>query len=332
MEIESKSEKIIYVVVNPQSGSFDEATYLQIFDSIQNCILSSKKYAYTVVHLRTEYANHAKEVFHKMENTSNVALVIIIGGDGMIHEVVNGFHLNTSEYFPLFAICPNGSGNHLAKTTGTESFDKFMLALTQFIDNDNDNDKQVTHNIIPTCVSYTDKNNETQSSVLSINTIIGGIPAIINNTASKLSPYIPSLISPLKYEFATLINLFSKEYMTLELDDNQKLENVVALFIQTTKSCGNNFVIDDKISGNETELTYAYVSDLNPFWILFAFLKEKLGYRSQFLVRNLAGNSHFRIIACNDGSNTINVDGQSDPIYLPANVEKLNQKIMFLTV
>lgn len=64
----------------------------------------------------TEYAGHAIELVKAIPDTYDT--LIAIGGDGLIHEVVNGLMAIPSESRPTLAVVPVGSGNDYAKTLG----------------------------------------------------------------------------------------------------------------------------------------------------------------------------------------------------------------------
>jgi diacylglycerol kinase (ATP) len=62
--------------------------------------------------VQTQKINHAKELCQL--HGPNVDLVIILGGDGTIHECVNG--LSTLDHRPLIAILPAGTCNDFSRT------------------------------------------------------------------------------------------------------------------------------------------------------------------------------------------------------------------------
>lgn len=64
----------------------------------------------------TEYAGHAIELVKAIPETYDT--LIAIGGDGLIHEVVNGLMTIPADSRPVLAIVPVGSGNDYAKTLG----------------------------------------------------------------------------------------------------------------------------------------------------------------------------------------------------------------------
>ena len=62
---------------------------------------------------------HAKELAAQVEGYRTV---IALGGDGVIHEVVNGLMAQEEDARPALAVLPVGSGNDFAQTLGIDDF------------------------------------------------------------------------------------------------------------------------------------------------------------------------------------------------------------------
>ncbi len=68
----------------------------------------------------TEYRGHARDLARQAAETGNVDLVVALGGDGTVNEVVNGL-LHTGpdpERLPGLAVVPGGSTNVFARALG----------------------------------------------------------------------------------------------------------------------------------------------------------------------------------------------------------------------
>ena len=65
----------------------------------------------------TERMGHAKELAAR---TQGYRTVIALGGDGVIHEVVNGLMTQDEAVRPALAVLPVGSGNDFAQTLGID--------------------------------------------------------------------------------------------------------------------------------------------------------------------------------------------------------------------
>lgn len=67
----------------------------------------------------TERMGHAKELAAQAQGYRTV---IALGGDGVIHEVVNGLMTQKEDACPALAVLPVGSGNDFAQTLGIDDF------------------------------------------------------------------------------------------------------------------------------------------------------------------------------------------------------------------
>jgi YegS/Rv2252/BmrU family lipid kinase len=66
------------------------------------------------VYYYTEYEGHAEEIARSLSNFMEIKAVIVVGGDGTLHEVINGLdHHKIS-----IAFIPGGSGNDFARGIG----------------------------------------------------------------------------------------------------------------------------------------------------------------------------------------------------------------------
>lgn len=104
------------VFVNPKSGS---GTALKIWR--QTVCPMFQEAGIEVTLIVTEYANHAKEYVSNMNHlTAAVEAVVIIGGDGLLFEVVNGIadREDSAQVWQrlVLAPIPGGTGNGLIKS------------------------------------------------------------------------------------------------------------------------------------------------------------------------------------------------------------------------
>ncbi|MFF1479560.1 diacylglycerol/lipid kinase family protein [Streptomyces sp. NPDC058301] len=68
----------------------------------------------------TEYRGHARDLGRRAAESSDIDLVVALGGDGTVNEVVNGLLHNgpDPENLPRFAVVPGGSTNVFARAVG----------------------------------------------------------------------------------------------------------------------------------------------------------------------------------------------------------------------
>src|SRR5699024_842733 len=100
--------KMYVFIVNPVAGNgLAKRNFAKIKTSNQYKRLNSRYFL-------TQYKGHAEEIIQsllKQRSFENVATIIVIGGDGTLHEVMNGLH----DYNIPVAIVPSGSGNDFAR-------------------------------------------------------------------------------------------------------------------------------------------------------------------------------------------------------------------------
>jgi len=78
----------------------------------------------------TEYAGHATELAAALDG-AGYTNVIAVGGDGVIHEVVNGLMQLDAATRPILGIVPVGTGNDYAQTLGMQT--KVNAAVAQLL-------------------------------------------------------------------------------------------------------------------------------------------------------------------------------------------------------
>jgi len=326
------------IFVNKHSGSFDNHAFENAIQSIKSKFKSVEKCVDSVEMINkesndsndklfifiTQYTNHARDV-SSLINLEKIQIVFIVGGDGMIHEVVNGVNNNntyTERRFTL-SVIPLGSGNHLSKALNIKSINDWNKSL----------DDMKLMKVFPTVIHTKEK-----KQVLSINTIIGGIPQLINDTSSQISKYIPKFAGWLKYDLSTLYNMFSKfdNNITLHSDDsidnsgdelkNENNENsihiqdIMAIFINTTHSCGSDLIISKNIKPDQQNISFSYFPQHSKFRILYEFIKEKFGYESKYMIRMIDKYSVVYLEGSGSNLSNLTVDGQNEKIPIDSKI------------
>jgi diacylglycerol kinase (ATP) len=97
----------IYFIINPKAGN---GHCLKIWERVE-AILQSEQVSYMAFF--TEYAGHAKKLAAQLSAKNNDnKLVVAVGGDGTLHEVMNG----TAEHNNItLGFIPGGSGNDFSR-------------------------------------------------------------------------------------------------------------------------------------------------------------------------------------------------------------------------
>ncbi|KAL7672077.1 hypothetical protein ACOME3_006973 [Neoechinorhynchus agilis] len=105
----SKKGRTTLFIVNPKSGS---GTALSL---IQNAIISIQNEIdgqYEII--KTQRSKRGEEVIRDID-ISNFSKIIVLGGDGTLHEVINGLIRSHNDPPPL-GVLPCGCGNGLASS------------------------------------------------------------------------------------------------------------------------------------------------------------------------------------------------------------------------
>jgi diacylglycerol kinase family enzyme len=311
------------IIINEHSGSFDANTLHYVIQCIKHKFNLVEKHisddTYEMINQKnnenintlfifvTRHINHAKEL-SSLIYLDNFHIIFIVGGDGMIHEIVNGMNHNKmySNKNILLSVIPFGSGNHLSKSLNIHSIDEWYNSL----------DKMQIMKVFPTIVHTHD-----HQQILSINTIIGGLPKLINSNSTYISKYIPRFAGWLKYDLSTLYSIFLDfDNIMLQIGNNDEssIHYIAALFIQTTQSCGSNFIISTDIKPDQTNISLSYFLQQNKFRLLYEIIKEKFGYQSKYMLRYI--NKHNVVYVRGSHLSTITIDGQNEKIHLDSRI------------
>ncbi len=99
------------LVVNPKATTTSARTR----DVLIHALASDLKLEVVV----TEFRGHARDVTRRAVDDGGVELVVALGGDGTVNEVVNGLlHHGPSDGLPRLAVVPGGSTNVFARALG----------------------------------------------------------------------------------------------------------------------------------------------------------------------------------------------------------------------
>ncbi|MFE8702971.1 YegS/Rv2252/BmrU family lipid kinase [Cytobacillus sp. FJAT-54145] len=94
------------LIYNGKAGQKD------VYDSLKKCVPVLASHIDQLIIMKTKRSLHAKEICEKYGD--QVELVIILGGDGTVHECING--LSRLEKRPVVAILPGGTCNDFSRS------------------------------------------------------------------------------------------------------------------------------------------------------------------------------------------------------------------------
>ncbi|MBR3120058.1 diacylglycerol kinase family protein [Oceanobacillus profundus] len=190
-------------IINPKAGS---GRALKVFSDIQNSAVYRQMDSQ---YFFTEYEGHGEAIARKISADPEGKTIIVVGGDGTIHEVMNG--LISTEI--RIAFIPAGSGNDFARGCGIKGKPEEILR------------KIIEHNMVrPYWIgNYTADGYGVHKFV---NSIGFGFDAAIAHAANQSSyrRFLNALgLGTLSYVIALIYVLMYYKPMSMELEiDNEK--------------------------------------------------------------------------------------------------------------
>jgi len=212
----------------------------------------------------TKYPNHAIEITERIAQELDCrSVVVAVGGDGTIHEVINGL-----KTFPdtKIAFIPAGSGNDFSRGY---SIPKDPLSAIQLIINNKAN------------ISLIDIGNcrigKKQISTLFVNSVGVGFDAVVSKVAnqSKLKKYLNLVgLGGLIYIVALLKVLFvyKPTNVKLMIDDRHfQYKNVWFITVSNQQYYGGGMKISPAACPNDGLLNIMVIHEISPLKILMIF-------------------------------------------------------------
>ncbi|KAF1296400.1 diacylglycerol kinase [Enterococcus sp. JM4C] len=269
-----------HFLINPTAGSGSaEKIVARIID-----IASTRGFPYTTYY--TQFAGHEQQIAQdlaketlipwKADNLSELdedttfPLLVVIGGDGTLHQVVNAFYHLAVE-IPV-AYVPAGSGNDFARGIGLpkEAEKAFwQIVKTPF-------PREVS------LIAYDEKIQEERGVVMN-NVGIGLDAAIVhatNDSATKkrLNKYN---LGSLAYIASIIKVLFMQKGFPIMVDINGQQKNFAKAFLCTTTNhpyFGGGVAIAPTANAEKNQLDFVLVERINLFkifWLIILLLQKK---------------------------------------------------------
>ena len=192
------------IIINPNSG---KKKSLKIFKKKVSPVLKNlnHKFEYHI----TKYSGHAMEII-KNHSLNDIDAIFVLGGDGTMHEVVNGMLNREDKIIIPIGNIPTGSGNSLLYDLGKTDVDTTLNNIL----------KHKIKNLDVLEVS-TEKN-----KIYSINLIGWGMGNDIGVLAEKMR-----WLGLMRYNIASIIEIFRYRGRKAKiiLDNNEQLNDNYAL-------------------------------------------------------------------------------------------------------
>jgi diacylglycerol kinase family enzyme len=110
----TRPKKKLFIIVNPFSGRKKGG---KIADKLSK-ILVEADVSYKLI--KTTHGGHAEEIA-RSESFSGYDALVVVSGDGLVNEVINGLRQREKDDAPPVAPIPAGSGNGLVASLGTSN-------------------------------------------------------------------------------------------------------------------------------------------------------------------------------------------------------------------
>ncbi len=203
---------------------------------------------------KTEHAGHAKEIAAALTANGEFAHLIAMGGDGTLHEVLNGIH--DTENCTL-GLIPLGTGNDFAESAG--------------ITHDIRNAAETIAFRAPVCIDYI----ELESGLRSINAVGMGIDVdvlqrVYAGKATGKNKYFKAFIKSLKYYKASTFKA------SWDDGDEREYTGIIAC-LGNGRQIGGGIKLFPDAEIDDGYIDLVVVDYLSRFRTLIAFLKLTTG-------------------------------------------------------
>ncbi len=216
----------------------------------------------------TVYPTHAAELAYQA-GKQGCELVIAMGGDGTVHEVVNGLMQLPASQRPLLGVVPLGSGNDFAHAIGIPTHP--ARALIHVLEGS------------PSRVDLGLMTDEHDRREYFNNTLGIGFDAVVTIRSHKL-PLVRGFLMYLTAVVQTILLNHKPAHMRIQADEQDWEQSVLMLTLCNGPREGGGFIIAPEAKNNDGVLHYAMVgkvSRLTMFRLVPEFMRGTHGRFSQ---------------------------------------------------
>ncbi|RKQ29683.1 diacylglycerol/lipid kinase family protein [Oceanobacillus halophilus] len=267
-------------IVNPQAGS---GRGMRIFSKLKKSTLfqTLEKMVYF-----TEYPGHAKKIAGQINQLHDITTIIVIGGDGTLHEVINGLY---HRRIPIGFI-PGGSGNDFAR--GLAIHNKPNKLLKQIVNSNEDLLYWVGSIII--------NQNEHKRFVNSVGFGFDAQITRMANEASYKSLFNRLGLGKLTYIVALIQVLMKFKPMTIELEINDEKKTLRDCWMLTTCNhpyYGGGMKIIPTAKIQDEVLPLLILHKISKWKVLSLFLTVFTGLHVKYKEVEIIETTGFKIIS-----------------------------------
>jgi diacylglycerol kinase (ATP) len=240
----------------------------------------------------TVYPGHAIELAQQA-GEQGYDMVIAMGGDGTIHEVVNGLMKVPEQKRPVLGVVPVGSGNDFAH--GINTSQKPTEALTHALDGE------------ASTVDLGLMTDENGRKEYFDNTLGMGFGAVVTIRSHKL-PILRGFLMYLTAVIQTIILDHNPMAMQIETDDQKLEQSVIYLVICNGPREGGGFLIAPDAKIDDGLLHYAMITNVSRL-MMFRIVPEVMkGTHGRFKQVHMGSCKKFTLSA--DRPLYIHADGE----------------------
>ncbi|MBY0124147.1 diacylglycerol kinase family protein [Bacillus sp. S/N-304-OC-R1] len=261
----------IYFIINPQAKN---GYCKKVWRKLES-ILLEKEISYMAFF--TEYRGHAKEIVQSLavKTEGKKIMMIAVGGDGTIHEVING-----AAPFPnvIVSFIPGGSGNDFSRGFRiSKKPTQALTALLQQLDQE-----QIT--FVDTGIIM----NKQEENLFFINNMGAGFDALISKQVnqSKIKRILNRLaLGKFVYVYFLLINLFTykKSLINVRIDGaDYDFRSAWFVTVSNQPFYGGGMKISPEASPVDGKLNITVVHNLSRVKLLLVFMTVFWGGHTRF--------------------------------------------------
>lgn len=234
----------------------------------------------------TKYKGHAEKIARQINSDPSVKTIVVIGGDGTMHEVVNG--IKNKEI--LLAFIPGGSGNDFARGASMSFSPKEVFKTI------NENKGNVDYWL----GMYKTKDNDERNF---INCIGFGFDAVVTKSANNSQfkrLFNKFRLGKIGYTIAIIHELLLYKPITIivETDDlTKKYANCFLITINNHAYFGGGMKINPQAKNNQDDLSVLIIDSISKWKVLALFLTVFTGKHIHFKEVNIISTKQIKISA-----------------------------------
>ncbi len=238
------------------------------------------------------YTKYPKHAIKLAEQAGEYDVLVVVGGDGTLNEVVNG--VMNQEVRPAIGLLPNGSANDFARERKlTNKLDAFLKMV----------DSGCASSVDVGQIRFPDE----KRNIYFINVADVGFGADVVNTLSKYDSWYNLFSSNIKFSIAIIRTFFSysHQYVTVQADNNIWEGKILSVIAANSRSFGSGLIIapEAEISDGKFQLVILGAISLKDYFINLKRIRrgERINHSEAFYseasVINITGGSDLKVEA-----------------------------------